>query len=199
MTSYLQDHILRTTAPYMRADEQILWMGHFQKGGGWKADRHIKIQGAFVWFYTLSLLFACAFLGWMVHISSLGCLPGIFVLLMLCFLEPWLEHQLVKASGSWYLLTNRQLFIWVENNRRLIVDPLRDLSGITVTMGKNGIGRIDYEIGGEIVLDKVDYSISGQKVWLQICAPRCNFHCLCGIPQPEQLADQLKHAVREVR
>ncbi len=54
----MEDQMLRATAPYMRADERILWMGSFQKGGGKKADRWIKKEGIQLFFCIMGYCYS---------------------------------------------------------------------------------------------------------------------------------------------
>ncbi|WP_298483749.1 hypothetical protein [uncultured Ruminococcus sp.] len=129
----------------------------------------------------------------------------IFVFLIASVLMDYMIYR-SRTSGSknWYMITERQLFIWRSATRQIIADQLVELTDITVTMGENHIGRIDYRINGKIVYDKVRGSLVAGKqdeFWVkwQLYAPKCNFHNLCGIENPEEVAAILGRAIREAK
>lgn len=204
----MEDWMLRTTAPYMRADEQILWMGSFQKGGGRKADRQIKKEAIQLIFLLLHIFYFLLFyfMGKHVLYGAVGarklwmgfCI--IFLIASIIF-SCVTYHSNASASKNWYMITDRQVLIWVNTycaGRKIIADQLSELTDITVTMGENHIGRIDYKINGIIVYDKVSSNLAGNRgYWTKwvIYLPKCNFHNLCGIANPEEVAALLNNAI----
>lgn len=200
----MEDWMLRDTAPYMHTDERILWMGSFQRGGGRKADRWIKKEGIqlFLILWELFSFFVLYLIGKRI-VSGDAIMQslwlGFILILVIAFVIINYVTYRSKTSGSknWYMITERQVLIWFSNNRRVIADQLVELTDVAVTMGKNHIGKIDYRVNGKILYDKVSSSLvemKNEKMWVkwQIYAPRCNFHNLCGIANPEEVAALLK-------
>lgn len=207
----MEDWMLRATAPYMRADEQILWMGSFQKGGGKKADRWVEKEEIqlFLVLWDLAILLLMYFVGRHVigenTVMQRIWLGMVFVLFIASVLMDYMTYR-SKTSGSknWYMITERQVLIWCSTTQQVIADQLVELTDVTVTMGENHIGKIDYRINGKIVYDKVSSSLVAGKndgFWAkwQIYAPKCNFHNLCGIANPEEVAATLEHAIQEAK
>lgn len=205
----MEDWMMRTTAPYMRADEKILWMGNFQKGGGRKADRQIRKEGIQIFYLCFNIL--CSLLFYLIGkriLSENLSMQKLWMVLFPIFLIASITLTCViyrtnaSASKNWYMITDRQVLIWVNTNPGIIADQLVEMTDVIVIMGENHIGRIDYRVNGKVVYDKVGDNFAGNKgYWTkwQIYAPKCNFHNLCGIEKPEEVATILNRAIREAK